>query len=1400
MTESADTPPVEAPEAGKPPAKARRRYRPSSAPGWIMLISLLAVLLVGGVSLVTRFGVNSAPGLLFVEARANGLKIGRYGKLRIEGLRGDLWRNFTVRRLTITDEKGVWLEADNLAVKWRYHELFVRRFHADNIYAQNVRVLRRPTLTPKTVSKGMPVAVEIDDLRGQVEMLPEFSYRRGLFNVVGGLNIARGGPTIVHLGAASQLHLGDKLSLALETGKGRPLLIVADANEAQGGALAGALGLPSDQPFLLRIRAGGATAKGKFELLTKVGDNTPAEATGAWDAAGGSASGRISLAASTLTDDYAKMLGPEIRFSGSGAKAKSGLYAIDATVFGETLQIAAKGEADVGKQLTGKDGLAISLTTNSLQRLTRDAVRGQAVTKGVLIGKADEFAYTGSLAATNFAAAGYQLASATGPVKIGRKNGEFTVETTLAGAGGGGKGYVAALLGARPRADIVAARLKDGRLLLRRVQATGAGLSLDASGERTLLGGLSFKGKADLTNLQAARAGSKGRASGQFSASQGGAGKPWVFTVDAVGTGFATGLGELDRLLGPKPRFRGKAEFARGVVSVADARLDGLSGSARTAGLIGPDGALRLKLDWNAKGPFRAGPVEIAGDASGSGAITGSIRAPRADLIADIQRVDLPRLPLTNAHIVLSFVRGPGGTDGAVAVTGDSEYGPARAKTNFNLTGGGIDLSALDADAGGVKATGGVTLRRGLPSTANLILAIGPGALLTQGQINGTAAITDAAGETRATLNLTAQNAVVRGAGGLRFWRGSITADGPLSQLPLKLDLRGAYGTNRWRFIGDGVFAQNNGSTGLALNGSGRFGSAEFKTLETARIGFAGKERFADLALELGGGRADITARMDAEQADLKANLANVSLGAFNEDLAGTVGGTVSLSGRGSRLGGTADVDLKGARARGAGRALSVDGQVKAVLEDQILNIEATATNAGGLRSEAVMTLPVQASAAPLRLAIATREPMRGRFSANGEIKPLWDLLVGGDRSLSGIVDMDGTMAGTLADLRLAGHADLKSGAFEDGALGLKLRDMTVSADLADNAIDVNSFTAADGRGGKLTGGGRLSLLRDGPSNLRLNLTGFRLMDNDAIEAIASGEAVLNRDAQGKVALTGALTIDRAEIAADPPTPSGVVPMDVIERNKPGATQGDVLPERERNLVVSLDVTLKADRRIFIQGRGLDAEMSLDARVTGTTGKPVLDGVARMVRGEYDFAGKRFEFDDRSAVYLAASVDRIRLDLTATREDPSLTAVIRVRGTAAKPEIALTSTPVLPQDEVLSRVLFGTSAAQLSPLEAAQLASAIANLAGGGGFDVIGNLRNLTGLDRLTFAGGGDAGAMTVAGGKYLTDDVYLEIIGGGREGPAAQVEWRVRRNLSIISRLAGEGGTKLSVRWRKDY
>jgi translocation and assembly module TamB len=71
--------------------------------------------------------------------------------------------------------------------------------------------------------------------------------------------------------------------------------------EANGGAIAGALGLPVDRPFDLKAKADGVISKGAFSVVAKTGDETPLDATGSWAPEGGAARGRIELGASTLT-------------------------------------------------------------------------------------------------------------------------------------------------------------------------------------------------------------------------------------------------------------------------------------------------------------------------------------------------------------------------------------------------------------------------------------------------------------------------------------------------------------------------------------------------------------------------------------------------------------------------------------------------------------------------------------------------------------------------------------------------------------------------------------------------------------------------------------------------------------------------------------------------------------------------------------------------------------------------------------------------------------------------------------------------------------------------------------------------------------------------------------------
>ncbi|WP_293492917.1 translocation/assembly module TamB domain-containing protein [Phenylobacterium sp.] len=1371
--------------------------RSRGLPKAIVAVCVIIAIVLSGLLLATRYGVLLPQGRHLIEARANDLKLGRFGRLNIEGLSGDVWRHFALRRLTISDEKGVWLEARNLNVSWHYAELLQRRLHAESITAQQVTILRRPTLTPKQKSRGLPVSFDIDLIKARLELQPAFSYRRGVYDVTGNLDVQRRGRgQRGRISAASVLHAGDHLNLQFDLGKNLPLLLVADAHEARGGALAGALGLPADQPFDLKARADGKMSSGKLAAVATFGGAKPLEMRGAWTPEGGQASGRLDLTASTLTRKLSGRLGPEALFVITGARAEPGLYALSARVQSANLTVLAKGKGNLGERRTGPKGLALTLDTANLSKISGGPQMGPARAVGILTGTADDARFVGTAAVDRLKLGSYGLDRISGPVQLTRKAGVLSVKGQASGAGGQGTGVLAAILGAKPSASFDAQRLADGRLSLRDLEATGAGLKVQASGGRGLIGGLNFKGRAEVSNLAAARTGAKGSASATWSATQGGPGKPWTLSADAKGAGFASGFAELDRLLGASPSLSAKGNIQDGKISLASAELNGAAVKATSAGVL-ENGALKFKLDWSADGPFRAGPVEITGKARGSGAITGTLAEPRADLLADFDALDVPRLPLEAAHMTLTCMRRPDGSSGLVTLAATSEYGPAVGKAAFRFPQGGVDLSDVAIDAGGLKASGALALRRSTPSSADLKIMLSKGAFLEAGQVTGAVKIIDASGGPRASLNLRAVNAVLPGSR-VAISTGQLTADGPLDRLPYAADAKGASSNAAWAFNGKGVISQTRPGYAIAFDGMGRYGSRDLRTLETAVFKIAGRERSARLRLAASdGGEIELDGRLAGDTAQVRAQLRQLGLGLFNEDLTGKIDADLNLAGKGARLDGTLDAKLEDARAKGSDASQGLDGTLKARLADSSLAIDADFTNTGGLKATANLVLPAEASAAPFRVAINRQKPIRGRVFADGEVKPLWDLLVGGERELAGHVRLDGTLGGTLSDIRTRGEASVDDGRFSDGATGLTLRSVILRATLTDNVINVTRATGADGHGGSATGSGRIS--QDGVSTFKLDLTGFRLIDNDQATASASGQVTLDRDVAGKVRVAGKLLVERADVSARTPTPSGVVPMEVVEVNKPVDLRAAQQAVARQGLGVNLDITLTAPRRIYLRGRGLDVELSLDAHVGGTTNRPVLSGVARVVRGDYDFAGKRFEFDERGVVYLATSPRDIRLSLSATRDDPSLTAVVSIRGTAAKPEITLSSTPTLPNDEVLSNVLFGRSASQLSPLEAAQLASALSSLAGGGGFDVIGNLRTFAGLDRLAVGGGGESG-MTISGGKYLTDDVYLELTGGGREGPSAQVEWRVRKNLSIISKLAGQGDGKLAVRWRKDY
>ena len=147
-----------------------------------------------------------------------------------------------------------------------------------------------------------------------------------------------------------------------------------------------------------------------------------------------------------------------------------------------------------------------------------------------------------------------------------------------------------------------------------------------------------------------------------------------------------------------------------------------------------------------------------------------------------------------------------------------------------------------------------------------------------------------------------------------------------------------------------------------------------------------------------------------------------------------------------------------------------------------------------------------------------------------------------------------------------------------------------------------------------------------------------------------------------------------------------------------------------------------------------------------------------------------------------------------------MTAFVRISGTAARPDVGFSSQPALPEDEILARLLFGSSVAELSVTEAVQLASAIAGLQSG--IDTMGKIRRSVGLDRLRLVGENSATGMGtgLAIGKRLSRNIYVEVLTDSQGNTLTTVQLRLSRVLSLLLEVSSLGENSVNLRYQREY
>lgn len=313
----------------------------------------------------------------------------------------------------------------------------------------------------------------------------------------------------------------------------------------------------------------------------------------------------------------------------------------------------------------------------------------------------------------------------------------------------------------------------------------------------------------------------------------------------------------------------------------------------------------------------------------------------------------------------------------------------------------------------------------------------------------------------------------------------------------------------------------------------------------------------------------------------------------------------------------------------------------------------------------------------------------------------------------------------------------------------------------------------------------------------------FRVARLDEFRGDASASLVYERT-ETDATLSGSVKTGPMRVKMPKELPRSVVEIDVIEIN--GAeelagltTQNQPVKNRPTNLSIAVEVP----GRFFFEGRGLKSEWQGDLLIAGTSDDPEITGSMNVRDGSFTFGSKAFELTEGLLTFRGGKTIDPDIAVTAVHTTPNLEAQLRISGPSSAPEFALTSTPVLPEDEILARILLGKSVSDLSAFQLAELVVAMDTLRGGGSFDVVGKLRRGLGLDTLSFGRteGEDENATTVTGGKYLRKNIYLEVeTSTASSETATRLKIDLTKNLLVETEVGPRQGSSLKLKWFWDY
>ena len=324
--------------------------------------------------------------------------------------------------------------------------------------------------------------------------------------------------------------------------------------------------------------------------------------------------------------------------------------------------------------------------------------------------------------------------------------------------------------------------------------------------------------------------------------------------------------------------------------------------------------------------------------------------------------------------------------------------------------------------------------------------------------------------------------------------------------------------------------------------------------------------------------------------------------------------------------------------------------------------------------------------------------------------------------------------------------------------------------------------------------------------DIGLDLKDFNIAQSDGFVGKASGALFLKGEG-AKAKITGDVTLISASLfleeAASPEIPdihiANSKPQEVVEgTNKEAEKPIEILP---------IELKLTAPSNFNIAGFGLESSWKGSMTVVSSLLDTQLAGIITLEKGKLDIFGKTLKLKEGKIIYDMSVKNDPLLFIKAVREvDSDTTVTLVIEGRSSNPRFTFMSIPAYPEEEILSRLLFGKALGSISVGQSLQLASAAAAMNGQKGLNVMDKIRSSFGLDTLELKESKKTDAYDTSGGQALSigkefGNVKVSIDHGVSTGSSkATLEAGIGHNLNVDVDVGGDQTSGIGLNWVKRY